>query len=100
MRINVNNGTVNEGESSLCRTCRHAMIVQGSRSSDDTIFCSAVHYKWSPPTFVSRCSEYEDKRLASKWDMEKIAWTVTLDETRKVVGFMSPAERRKRGMDE
>lgn len=39
---------------------------------------------------VSECSEYDDKRVPSLWEMKKIAWTLVVDKSGRRIGFTPP----------
>jgi hypothetical protein len=41
------------------------------------------------------CTFYEDRRLASKKEMEEIAWILRTDMLRRRVGFISPEQLRE-----
>jgi hypothetical protein len=71
--IKVKDGTP-EGGQSLCTTCRWAHIVKGFGVSQEKIHCCWLAYNPPVPFPVSQCSSYDDKRIPSKRDMEKIAW--------------------------
>ena len=44
---------------------------------------------------VSQCTFYEDRTLASKREMEEIAWILRTDMPRRRVGFISPEQIRE-----
>lgn len=76
-----------EGES-LCRTCRWAHIQRGFRQSEETIFCEyatlrRVHFK------VAECTDYIDKTVPSRSEMESIAYLINVQPARKRSGFVS-----------
>ena len=45
MRITVHGGTAENGQSSLCHTCRHATVVRGARLRDEIVECAALSYQ-------------------------------------------------------
>lgn len=95
--------TPNFSTPSLCVTCRNGQNVKGQTSSDELTLCHA-HGCDVPIQFpVVQCSEYDDKRMPSIWEMEKIAWRFSVDNKRKKAGFLSPqdykAQRRAAGDD-
>src|SRR5437762_11746161 len=90
--IKVKDGTP-QGAETLCVTCRWARIVKGFSLSQEEIHCG---WLWRNPLVqfpVSQCSTYDDKRLPSKCDMEKIAWILLTKKTE--IGRASCRERGK-----
>ena len=99
--LKVQGGTPNHSRPSLCRTCRHACVVQGHAHSEELIACSSLAYgdgRKLVPFPVASCSEYDDKSSASLWEMKKIAWTLRTDGGARQIGFVSPSdlERERR----
>jgi hypothetical protein len=96
--IKVQNGTP-VGSESMCATCRKARIIKGFSESEEIIFCS-----WHPsrpvPFRVRQCSEYDDKRLPRRWDMEQIAYILVPKSAGRTVGFLTPEQYRERQEDE
>jgi len=92
--IKVKGGTP-EGSESLCRTCSRAHIIKGFRASEEEVFCRYFYIERKIRFPVSECSFYEDKRLASKEEMEQIAWILRTDTPRRRVGFVSPEQLRE-----
>lgn len=92
--IKVKGGTP-EGSESLCRTCRWAHIVKGFSASQEQIRCCWLAH--NPPVQfpVSQCSSYDDKRLPSKCDMEKIAWVLLTKKAGRTIGFVSAKQFRQ-----
>lgn len=41
---------------------------------------------------VVSCNSYDDKRIAPLYQMEKIAWRFSVDDKKKTMGFMKPAD--------
>jgi len=41
---------------------------------------------------VSQCTDYNDKRIPSKRDMEDIAWIIRTKDVNRAVGFASQKE--------
>ncbi len=57
MRIKIHGGTVQNGQSSLCYTCRHATVVRGARLRDEIVECAVLGYRHNRVTFpVTSCS--------------------------------------------
>ncbi len=88
----VRGGTIS-GEP-LCRTCRHAQYMQGSSLSQRILLCDRIG---APPlSFESmECSQYDDKRLPTQYDMEQIAWVFVTNSKTKQIGFVSAKEYQK-----
>lgn len=42
---------------------------------------------------VTRCTDFEDKTLTDRYEMEKIAWRLTTDKKSAKVGFVPPKNR-------
>ncbi len=80
-------------DSSLCLSCRSALIVKGARMGDDKSICRGVTPNAAMTFKVTQCSGYDDLRQPSRWDLENVAWLVTTSPSRKL-GFVSPAERQ------
>jgi hypothetical protein len=86
--LKIKNGTLVEGES-LCRTCRNAHIQKGFRESEEAIFCA-----WATPmraiSFkVAECTDYSNRLVPYRWELEKMALLINIDPARKPVGFRS-----------
>lgn len=81
----------------LCRTCRNCFQIAGQSASENIILCQKIGK--TIPFEAMECSEYDDKRVASRWDMEQIAWILMSDAHTKKVGFLSQEELRKRGIE-
>jgi hypothetical protein len=45
---------------------------------------------------VRSCSDYDDKRIPSLWQMEKVAWRFSADNRKKTAGFLGPAAWKDR----
>jgi hypothetical protein len=91
--IEIKDGTL-KGAESLCVTCRWAHIVKGFNPSQEELLCNALrnHPKVRFP--VSQCSSYDDKRIPSKWDMEKIAWILLTKKAGRTIGFVTAKQFR------
>jgi len=83
----------------LCRTCRNATYIQGHAESQRMLYCAQVSgfdSKSPMPFEAYECSEYEDKRLPSKRDMEDTAWILRTNPKQKgTLGFFSPSQLRE-----
>jgi hypothetical protein len=91
--IKIKGGTP-AGSASLCRTCSRAHIIKGFCASEEEVFCRYFYIEREIRFPVSECTFYEDKRLASKEDMEEIAWKLRSTTTKpsQNLGFVSPAQ--------
>jgi hypothetical protein len=97
MRIKVRGGTANNGEPSLCLTCRFATIVRGTSLRDEIIECAQLSYSRKRITFpVTLCTEYSDRRQPSLVAMEEIAWVLRSDPKKNEIGFVKRSELTRR----
>lgn len=74
----------------LCMSCEHFQVVRYSRNETEQRLC---HYNGHMRPLhgpVASCNLYGDKNQPSKWDMEKIAWTI--EASKKKVGFGAEIE--------
>lgn len=88
MRLKIRGGTVDHGEPSLCHTCRFATIIKGPRLGDEIVDCSRLSERSRVTFVVTACSAYSDRRRASLYDMEEIAWILRSDPHRNTIGFV------------
>ena len=80
----------------LCGTCRHGVVLERSTGAS-AAYCDAMSADaLRVPSDVTRCSRYDDRRLPSEWEMQKIAWTLKHDKGGRVIGF-APPEKAKEG---
>jgi hypothetical protein len=79
--VRVKGGTP-AGKDNLCRKCSRVHIIKGFSAMEEEVFCRIRFV-------VSECTFYEDKGLASKEDMEQIAWFLTTQKAGRSVGFVS-----------
>jgi hypothetical protein len=97
MRVKIRGGTANDGEPSLCLTCRYATIVRGSSLRDEIVECAQLSYGRNRVTFpVTRCTEYSDRRQPALRAMEEIAWVLRSDPKRNEIGFVKRSELTRR----
>jgi hypothetical protein len=59
-----------------------------------------IHCRWLAhdpliPFPVSQCSSYDDKRIPSKLDMEKIAWVLMTKKPGRTIGFVTAKQFRE-----
>jgi len=72
----------------ICRTCRYAHIQRGFRESEEAIYCD---YSFSAlrkvPFKVADCTDYADRSVPARWELEKIALIINVEPTRRLIGF-------------
>jgi len=83
--LKIKNGTLVEGES-LCRTCRNAHIQKGFRESEEAIFCAWGQLR-AVPFKVADCTDYSNRLVPYRWELEKMALLINVDPKRKPAGF-------------
>jgi hypothetical protein len=81
-----------------CDSCEYATIVEGDTLWQRRISCGQMgswytEIKWN----VYSCNQYKNKLDKDEYELEQIAWILEVSKGR-VVGFVSPAEGRKRGV--
>ncbi|PYX50660.1 MAG: hypothetical protein DMG79_05270 [Acidobacteria bacterium] len=86
MSIIIRNGRPQVTES-LCNSCYWAHIQRGFAESEETILCAFLRPARLVPFKVSHCTDYNDKRVPSKSDMEEIAWIIRTKDVNRQVGF-------------
>ena len=91
--IKVKGGTPS-GAETLCRTCSRGHIIKGYRATEEEVYCRQFYIEREIRFVVSECTFYEDRRLASKSEMEDIAWFLTTRKAGRAVGFISAAQFR------
>jgi len=96
--IKVSGGTP-QGGGTLCQTCSYGHQIKGFRATEEEVFCRYFYLEREIRFPVSECTFYEDKRLASKKEMEDIAWILRTDMPRRRVGFISPEQLREIGAE-
>lgn len=74
-----------DGES-LCRTCYWAHAQRGFRESEEAIFCMYGPMR-KIPFRVRDCTDYLNRVLPTRADMERIALIIPTEPARKKVGF-------------
>jgi hypothetical protein len=84
--IRIRNGKAQVSES-LCNTCYWSHIQRGFSESEEVILCAFLRPARLVPFKVSQCSDYNDKRVPSKADMEEIAWIIRTKDVNRQVGF-------------
>lgn len=73
-------------EESLCRSCYWAHIQRGFRESEETVFC--CFSKFRPVPFkVADCTDFSNKTVPTREQMERIALIIPTRPARKPAGF-------------
>ena len=88
--LKVKNGTLIEGES-LCHTCRYSHIQKGYRESEEAIFCEWTTPFRVVPFKVADCTDYANKLVPSRVELEKMALLINVNPVRKPFGFRNGA---------
>jgi hypothetical protein len=91
VKVSVKGGTSERFES-LCRTCSQGHIITGFRATEEEVFCRTFYIEREIHFPVRECTFYKDRRLASKEEMEEIAWHLRTTTTRpcRDMGFVNP----------
>ena len=71
---------------SLCRTCYWAYAQKGFRESEEAIFCM-FGPMGKVPFRVHNCTDYMNRTLSTRDQMEKIALIIPTEPVRKKLGF-------------
>lgn len=95
MRIKVHDGTVLNGESNMCSTCRHATIIRGRRLDEEIIICRGLTIRGVRVPFkVTSCSAYSDQRLPTYMELFEDAWILQRGTRKRPAGFVRGRELR------
>lgn len=89
--IKIRGGTP-QGNESLCNSCYWAHIQRGFAESEEVVLCAFLRQAHVVTFKVSQCTDYNDKRVPSKADMESIAWIIRTKDINKPMGFASKRE--------
>jgi hypothetical protein len=73
-------------EDSLCRACYWAHIQKGFRESEETVFCCFSRFR-AVPFKVADCTDFSNKSLPTREQMENIALIIPTRPARKRAGF-------------
>jgi hypothetical protein len=85
-----------QGSDSLCKTCTRGHVIKGFRATEELVFCRFFYIEREIYFPVRECIFYEDRRLASKEEMEEIAWRLTTIKPTRHVGFASAVQFRQK----
>jgi hypothetical protein len=68
-----------------------AHIQRGFAESEGITLCAFLRPARLVPFKVSHCTDYSDKRVPTKSDMEEIAWIIRTKDVNRPVGFTKAA---------
>jgi len=71
---------------SLCRSCYWSHVQKGYRESEEAVFCCFGRMR-SVPFKVRDCTDFFNKNLPTRKDMEEIALIIPVEPRRKTIGF-------------
>ncbi len=94
MSVVIRNGRSQVTES-LCNSCYWAHIQRGFAESEEVILCAFLRPARLVPFKVSTCTDYNDKRVPSRSDMEQIAWIIRTKDVNRQVGFTKVEEEEE-----
>jgi len=92
--IRVRGGTTEEG-ASLCLSCNWGVVRSGFSAAETETFCRMVEYSPRVLFKVRECSSYSDRRIPSRYYMEKIGWVLLTKSAGRSIGFVSSAKFRE-----
>lgn len=92
--VRIKGGTPS-GTNTLCATCSLGHIIRGFRVGEEETYCRAFYIEREIHFPVRECTFYEDKRMASKKEMEDIAWFLTTRKAGRAVGFVAAEKFRE-----
>ena len=91
LTIKIQEAPPQNGES-LCKTCRYAHIQRGFRESEETVFCGYNDAVLRPLKFkVAACTDYTNRALPARWELEQMALLINVEPARKKAGFRKVA---------
>jgi hypothetical protein len=73
-------------EESLCRACYWAHIQKGFRESEEAVYCCFSRFR-AVPFKVADCTDFSNKNVPTREQMEKIALIIPAKPARKASGF-------------
>jgi hypothetical protein len=91
MSVVIRNGTPQVSES-LCNSCYWSHIQRGFAESEELILCAFLRPARLVPFKVSQCTDYNDKRVPIKSEMEEIAWIIRSKSVNRQAGFAQESE--------
>ncbi len=99
MSIVIRNGWPQITES-LCNSCYWSHIQRGFAESEEIILCAFLRSARLVPFKVSMCTDYNDKRVPSKADMESIAWIIRTKDVNRPVVFANKGDVNEAGAED
>ena len=78
----------------ICEQCQWGQVFE-RRGGQITVLCHEAGASVRIPPDVVRCTEFDDKRLTNKYEMEKIAWVIRHDKSGQAVGFAPPKRKEE-----
>ena len=89
--VTIKDARPQEGEP-LCRTCRWVHMQRGFRESEEAIFCDYGTLR--PVRFkVAECTNYVDRTIPSRSEMEDMALLINVEPARDKAGFTRAISR-------
>jgi len=76
---------------SLCRACYWAHIQKGFRESEESVYCCFSKFR-AVPFKVADCTDFSNKNVPTRRQMEDIALIIPTEPARKRLGFESGSE--------
>ena len=73
-------------DESLCRSCYWAHIQRGFRESEEVVFCCFSQFR-PVPFKVADCTDFSNKTVPTREQMERIALIIPTKVARKPAGF-------------
>jgi hypothetical protein len=78
--------TALQDERSLCHSCYWAHIEKGFRESEEAVYCCFSRFR-AVPFKVADCSDFSNKNVPTREQMENIALIIPTKPARKPGGF-------------
>ena len=74
-------------ERSLCHACYWAHILKGFRESEEAVYCCFSRFR-AVPFKVADCTDFSNKTVPTREQMENIALIIPTKPARKAGGFI------------
>jgi hypothetical protein len=89
MHFKIHGSTAHDGDATLCSTCTHSTIIRGQARNEEIITCNRSIRSSMRITFrVTSCSDYNDARLPSMYELTEKAWILRRGSKRRAAGFI------------
>jgi hypothetical protein len=95
----IRQGGTPRSSDSLCDSCYWAHIQKGYAESEEVVLCAFLRPARLVPFKVRHCTDYSDKRIPSRRDMEDIAWIIRTKDVNRHVGFSADEENSEEEPD-